>query len=302
MDKDRINSLSEDESATIADSIRMTASHTFDSADAGTSSIMDPNQVEEEPLEFDYSSEDDFGNIKENVEDTSSLKVEHDGEIENNPGRFVIDTSLHSSNDKEDSNSKNEEKADSKNSIGKEIVEWIKTISIGALIGVLLVVFVIQRDDVFGPSMEPTLYEGNVIFSEKISTYFESYKRGDIVVLNGQGMTGYDREEYLVKRIIGLPGDTIRIADGVVYIMPSGQTEFFILVEDYLATNTSTTMMSYGVEQGYDEITLGENEYYCLGDNRAVSNDSRLLGPFTEDRIKGVAVVLVYPFNSFTWL
>lgn len=92
---------------------------------------------------------------------------------------------------------------------------------------------VIQRDDVFGPSMEPALYEGNVIFSEKISTYFESYKRGDIVVLNGQGMTGYDREE-IVKRIIGLPGDTIRIADGKQFTLCLRQTEFFILVEDYL--------------------------------------------------------------------
>ena len=57
--------------------------------------------------------------------------------------------------------------------------------------------------------------------------------------------------------------------------------------------------MSLGIEKGYDEITLGEDEYYCLGDNRAVSKDSRVLGPFTVDRIKGTAVIRVYPFDSF---
>ena len=56
--------------------------------------------------------------------------------------------------------------------------------------------------------------------------------------------------------------------------------------------------MENGKKKGYNEITLGENEYYCLGDNRPVSNDSRNLGPFTADRIKAVAVIRVYPVNE----
>lgn len=180
-----------------------------------------------------------------------------------------------------------------------EVLDWVKSIVFGVVIGVLVVVFVIQRSNVFGDSMMPTLNSGDVIFAEKISTYFANYSRGDIVILDGSGMEGYNREEFLVKRIIGIPGDTIRIQDGCVYLRESGQTEFVMLNELYLQEGTSTTMNGVGISRGYDEITLGDNEYYCMGDNRMVSNDSRNLGPFTEDRIRGVAVILVYPFSSF---
>lgn len=176
---------------------------------------------------------------------------------------------------------------------------WLKSVCIGVLVGVLLVVFVIQRNDVFGTSMEPTLRSGDKIFAEKISTYMDTYKRGDIVILDGTDMEGYSHEEYLIKRIVGMPGDTVRIADGVVYIKQAGSETFSELDESYLVPGTVTTVSSTGYTKGYNEVTLAANEYYCLGDNRIVSNDSRSLGPFTEDRIKGVAIVRVYPFGSF---
>ena len=180
-----------------------------------------------------------------------------------------------------------------------EVMDWVKTILIGVAAGVFLVVFVIQRDNVYGDSMKPTLVDGSIVFTEKISTYFHKYDRGDIVVLDGSNMIGYNHDEYLIKRIVGLPGDTIRIADGHVYLMEAGSTEFYLLEENYLPEGTQTTMMTYGIAMGYDEITLGDNEYYCMGDNRPVSNDSRNLGPFTENRIKGIAILQVYPFSSF---
>lgn len=191
------------------------------------------------------------------------------------------------------------EQPEGKNDIFKEIMSWIRTIAVGVLIGVFLVVFVIQRDNVYGDSMLPTLNNQDVVFTQKIATYFHSYKRGDIVILDGHDMEGYDREEYLIKRIIGLPGETIRISGGHVYIKPADSEEFFLLEEPYLPAETETLMMTVGIESGYDEITLGENEYYCLGDNRAVSKDSRILGPFTADRIKGVAIICIYPFDHF---
>ena len=187
----------------------------------------------------------------------------------------------------------------SKNEVIKEILSWVRTIAIGVLIGVFLVVFVVQKDNVYGDSMNPTLESGDMVYTEKISTYFHSYERGDIVILDGEGMENYDRDEYLIKRVIGLPGETVRIADGCVYIKPADSDEFFLLDEPYLVDGVQTLMMNLGIEKGYDEITLGENEYYCLGDNRPVSKDSRILGPFTEDRIKGTAVICVYPFDHF---
>ncbi|MBE7070893.1 MAG: signal peptidase I [Ruminococcaceae bacterium] len=185
-----------------------------------------------------------------------------------------------------------------KKAVASEVMDWIRTICIGVIAGVLLVVFVIQRDNVYGDSMNPTLESGDVLFTQKISTYFKTFSRGDIVVLNGKGMEGYSKKEYLIKRVIGLPGETVKIADGNVYIKPMGHSDYYILQENYLEEGVKTTMMDYGTAHGYNEIKLGDNEYFCLGDNRPVSNDSRNLGPFTADRIVAVAVFRAFPFNK----
>ena len=179
-----------------------------------------------------------------------------------------------------------------------EAMDWLRTICIGVLAGVLLVVFVIQRDNVYGDSMCPTLESGDVLFTQKISTYLKKYDRGDIVVLDGSNMEGYSKSEYLIKRIVGLPGETVKIADGNVYIKPMGHSDYYILQENYLQEGVKTTMMDYGTAHGYNEIKLGDDEYFCLGDNRPVSNDSRNLGPFKESRIVAVAVIRVFPFNT----
>ena len=178
-----------------------------------------------------------------------------------------------------------------------EIFDWLRTICIGVLAGIFIVVFLVQRDNVYGDSMKPTLSSGDVIYAQKISTYFNSYKRGDIVILDGHDMEGYNGTEYLVKRIVGLPGETVKIEDGNVYIKPADSSEFYLLQENYLPEGTRTSMMDDARKKG-NELVLGENEYYCLGDNRPVSNDSRNLGPFTADRIKGVAIIRVFPLNE----
>ena len=184
-----------------------------------------------------------------------------------------------------------------KGSTAYEILDWLRTICIGVLAGIFIVVFLVQRDNVYGDSMKPTLSSGDVIYAQKISTYFHSYKRGDIVILDGHDMEGYYSKEYLVKRIVGLPGETVKIEDGNVYIKPADSNEFYLLQENYLPEGTRTSMMDDARKKG-NEIVLGDNEYYCLGDNRPVSNDSRNLGPFTADRIKGVAIIRVFPLNE----
>ncbi len=188
---------------------------------------------------------------------------------------------------------------DRKQVIISAILDWLIAIAIGVLVGVLMVVFVVQKDNVYGDSMLPNLRSGFVVLAEKISTYSDNYERGDIVILDGHDMEGYNHEEYLIKRIVGLPGETVRIADGHVYIREVGATDFYMLEEPYLDATVITSVMSSGLERGYGEITLGEDEYYCLGDNRPVSNDSRSLGPFSADRIKGIAFLIIYPFNEF---
>ena len=178
-------------------------------------------------------------------------------------------------------------------------LDWLIAIAVGVLVGIVMVIFVVQRDNVYGDSMVPTLRSGYIVMTDKVSTYFDNFDRRDIVILDGEDMEGYNHEEYLIKRIVGLPGETVRIADGHVYIREAGATDFYMLDEPYLVEGTMTSVMSTGIQRGYDEITLGADEYYCMGDNRPVSNDSRNLGPFSSDRIKGIAFIIIYPFNEF---
>ena len=98
-----------------------------------------------------------------------------------------------------------------KGTVAYEVFDWLRTICIGILAGVFIVVFLVQKDNVYGDSMYPTLSSGDAIFTQKLSTYFKSYKRGDIVILDGSNMEGYYGKEYLVKRVVALPGETVKI-------------------------------------------------------------------------------------------
>lgn len=119
-----------------------------------------------------------------------------------------------------------------------------------------------------GSSMEPTISDGEKIFS--IPVKLEELKRGDIVYfiepLSGEG---------LVKRLIGLPGENIEITDGIVYI--NGNP----LIEDYV-TNPATYKL--------DSVSLKNNEYFVLGDNRNASTDSHILGSITGESIQGIII------------
>ena len=169
----------------------------------------------------------------------------------------------------------------------------MRYVAIGLLVGILLVVFVIQRNDVYGSSMEPTLHSGDAVFVEMISVYTGNFSRGDIVTIDAKGMEGYSHEENLIKRIVGLPGETIKIEDGNVYI--NG-----VLLDEsaYLPEGTKTYVGAEGQARGYQEVTLGPDEYYCMGDNRGGSNDSRRMGPFKKKQIEAKVLMRIYPFNK----
>lgn len=174
------------------------------------------------------------------------------------------------------------------------LMDTIRFVCLGLLIGILLVVFVIQRNDVYGSSMEPTLHNSDAVFVEMISKYFKSYDRGDIVTIEAVGLDGYDGTEKIIKRVIGLPGETVTISGGLVYI------DGVQLEEPYLIPGVMTYVTIDGANKGYDQITLGENQYYCLGDNRGASNDSRRLGPIDEKLIKSHVIARIFPMDDMT--
>lgn len=128
-----------------------------------------------------------------------------------------------------------------------------------------------------GSSMYPTLHDGDRGFSFIISKNI-AIERFDICVIDADNIN-----YLLVKRIIGLPGETIEYKDSKLYV--NGE----YIEEDFIGEDVNT----------YDfKVTLNDNEYYCLGDNRENSNDSRHYGPFTKEEIKSTKFLIYYPFSD----
>ena len=153
----------------------------------------------------------------------------------------------------------------------------------------LIVRYVGQRTVVIGSSMEPTLSDSDNLIVDKITYVFSDPKRFDIIVFPFE----YEKDTYYIKRIIGLPGETVRIDyDGNIYINE-------VLLEE-----------NYGCEVIRDPglaaegITLGEDEYFVLGDNRNHSSDSRnqAVGVIHRSEILGRAWLQIYPFSEIHFI
>ena len=166
----------------------------------------------------------------------------------------------------------------------KGVLSNIMYIACVLLLSFLIVRFVGQRTEVIGSSMVPTLEDGNQLITDKISYRFREPERFDIIVFPHEPM-----DEYYIKRIIGLPGETVEIGDdGTIYI--NGE----ILEEEYGYGETTPQELDGAVE-------LGEDEYFVLGDNREISLDSRYpdVGSIPRSIIIGRAWLRLYPFNEF---
>ena len=166
----------------------------------------------------------------------------------------------------------------------RSIISNVLYIAAVLLFSFLIVRYVGQRTEVIGSSMVPTLEDGNQLITDKITYRFREPERFDIVVFpHGPN------NEYYIKRIIGMPGETVEISeDGTIY------SDGEVLEEDYGYGNTTPQEMSGG-------ITLSEDEYFVLGDNREVSLDSRYaeVGNVPRSIIIGRAWLRLYPFDQF---
>lgn len=156
--------------------------------------------------------------------------------------------------------------------------EWLKPMLI-ALGCVLVINLFFPRYAVLGHSMEPGLRENDRLFVSNVDVMTNSIARGEIVVLYAPG-----DNEVVVKRVIGLPGETVDIYDGIVHI------NGVILYENYIRERARF--------RGHWE--LGENEYFVLGDNRNASRDSSEYGPINVSRISGVVKFRFWPLSAFS--
>ena len=170
-------------------------------------------------------------------------------------------------------------------SIFRELGGWLLYILIIIGLTYLIITFVGQRTRVSGSSMETTLSNGDNLIVDKLTYHFKEPKRYDIIVFPYK----YEENTYYIKRIIGLPGETVQVIDGYTYI--NGEQ----LVGDIYGTEV---MEAAGIAA--EAITLGEDEYFVLGDNRNHSSDSRdpSVGILKRKDLMGRAWIRIYPFDK----
>ena len=169
---------------------------------------------------------------------------------------------------------------------GKTILHTVIWFAAVVALSWFLITFVAQRTDVNGTSMVPTLEDGDQLIADKLSYHFRDPERFDIVIFPYQ----YAANTYFIRRVIGLPGERVRIDE---------QGNIFI--------NDELLKESYGYERmeyaglAAEEIQLGDDEYFVLGDNRNVSEDSRYpdVGNIKRSNFIGRAWLRIYPFSEF---
>ena len=166
----------------------------------------------------------------------------------------------------------------------KELAGWLLYIVLIIALTWTVVTFVGQRTEVSGPSMETTLSDKDQLIVDKMTYRFRDPKRYDIVVFPYQ----YQDNTYYIKRIIGLPGETVQILSGMVYI------DGMRLDEHY----GNEVMENPGIAE--EPLTLGEDEYFVLGDNRNNSSDSRAsdVGLIHRKDLIGRAWIRVWPLSQ----
>lgn len=165
------------------------------------------------------------------------------------------------------------------------IFDTIQTIAIVFILSFLVRQYLVQPFIVDGNSMEPNFHNREYLLVDKLSYRFREIKRGEVIVFRPPN----DSSSNYIKRVIGLPGETVEINQRKILINNR------LLGETYLQTGEETLVE----ETPYGDLkkTLGKNEYFVLGDNRQHSRDSREIGPIPQKNIVGRAWLIIFPLN-----
>jgi len=172
--------------------------------------------------------------------------------------------------------------SDKEGSFFGELIRFV-LISLAIVIPVRL--YIAEPFIVSGSSMTPTFETGHYLIVDQVSYRFDAPERGDVVVFRYPK----DPSKFFIKRVIGLPGETIRIKDKSVLIYNETYPDGLLLNEPYIKD----------MPQENTETALGESEYFVMGDNRGASSDSRIWGPLEKDEIVGQAFLRLFPVTEF---
>lgn len=171
--------------------------------------------------------------------------------------------------------------------IGAFLFDNLKVVIISLAIILPVRYYIIQPFFVIGASMEPNFETGDYLIIDELSYLFRQPQRGEVIVFHFP----LDARQYYIKRIIGLPGETLEIENGKIIIKNSNKKNGFILDENYQLG---------GYTYGMTKITLKNDEYFVLGDNRSESSDSRRFGSVNKKFIVGRALIRAFPFSKIT--
>lgn len=171
-------------------------------------------------------------------------------------------------------------------SISQFILSFLETVVVALVISVVLYLFIMTPHEVVGNSMHPTYKNGEYLMANKITYRIGDPQRGDVIIFK------YSETQDFIKRVIGLPGDTVMLKDGHIYINDK------ILDESgYLSDSVYTNGGNF-LKEGESKI-VPEDQYFVSGDNRPHSSDSREFGPINREDIKGKAWIVYFPFSEF---
>ncbi|HEV3352494.1 MAG TPA: signal peptidase I [Acidimicrobiales bacterium] len=170
----------------------------------------------------------------------------------------------------------------------RSAVEWVVIVVAALLAALLIKTFLLQAFYIPSDSMNPTLVQRDRVLVNKLSYHFHDVHRGDIVVFKRPPGENDPQIKDLIKRVIGLPGDTIEGRDGQILI--NGR----VLHEPYTAKNSPMS--------DFSSRTVPAGHYFVMGDNRGNSKDSRVFGPIAKSLIVGRAFIRVWPLSRITLL
>lgn len=191
---------------------------------------------------------------------------------------------------------------DDERTLLEDILDFVKVFIISAIVILLFVNFVAHPVRVDGRSMYPTLKDGEFGFTNVGGVLLNGVKRGDIVVVT---MEEKGQKTHWVKRVIGMPGDTISCVNDIVFINGKVLDETQYIDPDYRQScvdqfgyfNKVPNADNSDV-QDFEEVKLGDDEYYVMGDNRPYSKDSRYVGPVKKSQLFAKKMLVLLPISD----
>lgn len=179
----------------------------------------------------------------------------------------------------------------------RKIIEWVAVIGTAFIVAFVIKVFLFQAYYIPSPSMEPSLDVGDRVIVNKLSYELHDVNRGDMIVFENPSTLSGEISD-LIKRVVALPGETLQVQDGKVYIDGN------LMIEPYLDDSADTYGFNMpdgciGPKGSINQCVIPDGHVFVMGDNRGNSRDSRIFGPINIEAIVGRAFVRVWPLGDF---